>query len=188
MFDFPAFYLSMANRLPPGAVIAEVGVAEGASAIFLAEALLNLGKRFTLYLVDNLSYGNDFQLRTLLKNICGASIGNWVEVVPVPSVEAACRFPDNHFDFVFIDASHKFEWTKADITLWYQKIKFGAILAGHDYNDKEGTEVKMAVDLIIPKEATYDGVTFKTFEVVNTDQGYNIWKVKKQPHLTLRTF
>jgi hypothetical protein len=197
MFDFSAFYRDVAEQLPFGAVIAEVGVAEGASAIFLAETLLSIGKSFTFYLIDDLSYGRDSQLRSLLKNIGEADLGRFVEIVPVSSVEAACRFPDLHFDFVFIDASHKIEWTKADILLWYQKVKWNGTLAGHDYNSMEGIEVKMAVDLMFPnpsivvKETEVDGkkIQFKEkiLEIIPTDQGYNVWKVKKHPHLRLLT-
>ena len=141
MFDFSGFYLDTATELPKDAVIAEVGVGEGASAIYLAETLLNLGKKFTFYFIDSLAYGQDRQLRALIKNVGNAGLGHLVEIIPLSSVEAACRFPDNHFDFVFIDASHKTEETKADILLWYEKVKTGGVLAGHDYNKGEGEEV-----------------------------------------------
>ena len=188
MFDFPHFYEEVANNLPDGAVIAEVGVATGASAIFLAEQLLNQGKIFTFYLIDNLAYGGDMQLRTLLKNICLADLGHLVEVVPVSSVEGACRFPDRHFDFVFVDASHRIEWTKADILLWMTKVKVGGILAGHDYNRKEGIEVKMAVDTMFPTTKLVGEERRRDFEVIQTQQGLNVWKVIKTEHLRMRVY
>ncbi len=189
MFDFADFYCDMAKHLPDVSVIAEVGVAEGASAIFLAEALLNLGKSFTFYFIDDLSYGGKGQLRTLMKNIGLANLGHLVEVIPLSSVEAACHFPDLHFDFVFIDASHKIEWTKADILLWFQKVKWETgILAGHDYNSREGVEVKLAVDFMIPKKIIFDEREIKILEIIPTDQTHNIWMLKKHPHLRIPTY
>ena len=189
MFDFPNFYWDMATKLPDEAVIAEVGVAEGASAIFLAETLLNLKKTFTFYFIDNLDYGHDHQLRALMKNVGNAGLGHLVEIIPLSSVEAACRFPDNHFDLVFIDASHKTEETKADILLWYEKMKPGGVLAGHDYNKGEGIEVHLAVNLMIPKflkNPEGEGMA-RALQVVQTEQGHNIWKIKKQDNLKIQT-
>ena len=42
-------------------------------------------------------------------------------------------FEDEYFDFVFIDADHKYESVKQDIDDWFPKVKVGGILAGHDY-------------------------------------------------------
>jgi predicted O-methyltransferase YrrM len=189
MFDFEMFYKDMAIKMPNEAVIAEVGVAEGASAIYLAEQLLNLGKTFTFYLIDDLSYGRDMQLRILMKNVGNAHLAHLVEIVPLPSAEAACRFPDVHFDFVFIDASHKFEWTKADITLWYQKVKINGILAGHDYNDLEGAEVKQAVNMMFPKQkVVINGMRQFPLEIIHTKKDLNVWKVRKSDQLKPRSY
>ncbi len=43
------------------------------------------------------------------------------------------EFPDEYFDFVFIDADHTYEGCKRDILDWYPKIKRGGVLCGHDY-------------------------------------------------------
>lgn len=188
MFDFSAFYADMAEELPDGATIAEVGVGEGASAIFLAETLLNLNKTFTFYLIDDLSYGRDSQLRNLMKNIGMADLGHLVEVIPVSSVEGACRFPDHHFDFVFIDASHKVEWTKADILLWYQKIKMGGVLAGHDYNKDEGWEVHYAVQVMVPKKIRIGEDLVNPLTVIETEKGLGVWKINKLEQLRMRTY
>lgn len=171
MFDFPDFYDTVAKWLPQDAVIAECGVANGASAIYLAEALLNLGKSFKFYWIDSMAYGGDRQLRIIIDNMVKANVGQWCEIIPLSSAEASTRFPDNHFDFVFIDASHEIEATKADIRCWYPKVKGGCLLAGHDYNSNEGIEVKLAVNHCIPKEK---------FEVIETDANLGVWKTIKR--------
>jgi SAM-dependent methyltransferase len=49
--------------------------------------------------------------------------------------EAAAKIPDGTLDFVYIDAQHHYEAVKADMALWYSKVKPGGLLAGHDYMD-----------------------------------------------------
>ena len=49
------------------------------------------------------------------------------------SKNAAPLFYQNYFDLVYIDGDHRYEEVKQDIELWYDKIKYGGILAGHDY-------------------------------------------------------
>lgn len=200
MFDFHEFYQNMARDMPDDAVIAEVGVAEGASAIFLAESLLNYGKKFTFHMIDSLDYGHEDQLRTIVRNIGDAGLGSYVDVIPLSSVEAACRAPDHHYDFVFIDASHKTEETKADLSLWYQKVKIGGVLAGHDYNNQEGADVRYAVDLMVPRtyipnpnnlegpEDARRGRRAKGFEVIQTTKKLNVWKITKHPRLKIKQF
>jgi hypothetical protein len=51
------------------------------------------------------------------------------------SVEAAKLFPDQFFDFIYIDAAHDVDNVFKDLTAWYPKIKTGGIFAGHDYFD-----------------------------------------------------
>jgi hypothetical protein len=42
-------------------------------------------------------------------------------------------FNDESLDFVYIDANHKYEYVKQDISLWFPKVRKGGIIAGHDY-------------------------------------------------------
>ena len=69
------------------------------------------------------------------------------------SVDAAILFKDEFFDWVFLDADHKYEAVKEDLVTWFPKIKKGGIFCGHDYlnSDKEHNGhtdfgVKKAVD------------------------------------------
>lgn len=189
LFDFAAYYTFIAAQLSSPCTIAEVGVSNGTSAIFLAETLLNLGKKFTLHLVDNLAYGGANQLGDIVRNVWRAAIAELVEIHPTDSLQASCRFPDNHFDFVFIDASHLLEQTKADIRCWYPKIKDEGILAGHDYLTAE--QVQMAVNAIVPATFTRPRTRAQHFgpesilQVEQTEQGYGVWWFRKQFYLKL---
>jgi hypothetical protein len=56
-----------------------------------------------------------------------------VRVVREFSLEAVKMFPDEYFDYVYIDAAHTYEEVKLDLEAWYLKVRKGGILAGHDY-------------------------------------------------------
>jgi hypothetical protein len=56
-----------------------------------------------------------------------------VELVRDFSLPAAKRYADAFFDWVYIDADHRYESVVADIAAWWPKVKRGGILAGHDY-------------------------------------------------------
>lgn len=58
------------------------------------------------------------------------------------------KFPDNYFNFIYIDAEHTYESVKRDIELYLPKC--GHIIAGHDYQ-KAWSGVVRAVDEIIGK-------------------------------------
>jgi GR25 family glycosyltransferase involved in LPS biosynthesis len=58
-----------------------------------------------------------------------------VNIIREKSCEAAKRFPDGFFDFIYIDADHREEAVVADIEAWYPKLRKGGMLAGHDYMD-----------------------------------------------------
>lgn len=42
-------------------------------------------------------------------------------------------FNDESLDFIYIDANHSYDYVKADLEMWYPKLKKGGILSGHDY-------------------------------------------------------
>ncbi len=170
MFDFKEYYHSVAEIMPDGARIVEVGVSNGRSIIFLAEALLNLGKTFRLIGIDNLGYGGAEQLSTIVKNIGIAGLGEYIEFLPMDSLVASCKFNDGYFHHVFLDSSHKYSETKQEIRCWLPKMLHGRCLSGHDYFSVENPGVREAVDEMIPisRRVTQE-----------TESGYGIWTVVK---------
>ena len=60
-------------------------------------------------------------------------VGKNVEFIRKYSMDAVKDFADESLDFVYIDANHTFEYIINDIAEWERKVKFGGIVAGHDY-------------------------------------------------------
>jgi len=168
MCDFHDFYQRIAEQLPNGARIVEVGVADGHSAIFLAERMADLGKDFELYMIDSLAYGGTHQANTIIRNITSSGLADKITFMQMSSLDASCQWPDNWAHFVFLDSSHTYEQTKSEIRLWHRKVMHQGILAGHDYNDNDGTEVKTAVN-----------ETLRNPEYVETKKGLGVWLTTK---------
>jgi len=49
------------------------------------------------------------------------------------SAPALGRCPDAHFDWVYIDGNHLYEFVKQDLALAFQKTKPGGLICGDDY-------------------------------------------------------
>jgi predicted O-methyltransferase YrrM len=184
MFDFHSYYDRIAAELPSGCRIAEIGVADAHSALYLAKKLKEHNKAFTLYMIDSLDYGGTFQLCTIYENIIKSGLGEHIKVIPKDSLEAAKDFNDGYFHMVFIDSSHTYEGTKLEIPAWYEKVVDGGILAGHDFIGHP--EVYKAVTETIPLFVTRNDIPDRVFDAerflldeVKTDRGYGIWECRK---------
>lgn len=165
LFDYEDYYNWVAEWLPDNCRIAEIGIADGRSMIYLAAKLEELGKTCTLYAIDNMSYGGWKQTKEVVDHIVKSNLKT-ITLLTVDSLIASCQFSDGFFDFVFIDASHKYEETKADISLWKRKIKVGGILAGHDYLGI--AEVRNAVD---------ESLAEHYIRVYKTLKNHGIWEI-----------
>jgi hypothetical protein len=140
--------------LKPNSIGCELGVFEGE----FSEILLSENKFFKLYLVDlfdgmvesgdksgnNIKYKNSIDLLDTVIN--KFSNKECVEIVKKDSVSFLESFPDNYFDFIYIDTSHQYEHTKKELNTSLRKIKKAGIIAGHDYNKYRFEGVVRAVD------------------------------------------
>lgn len=72
------------------------------------------------------------------------------EFVPVrlTSVAAADEYPDEYFDFVYIDGNHEFFYVADDLRAWIPKVRKGGIIAGHDYRRNSGKYTNDVKDVI----------------------------------------
>lgn len=60
------------------------------------------------------------------------------------SLDAVDAFENGQLDFVFIDGNHSYDMALADCRAWWQKVKPGGVLSGHDFRPKD-IEVRKAV-------------------------------------------
>ena len=146
--DLPLFLIE--NNLTKIGV--EVGVARGRFSSYILEKWPGI-----LYSIDRWKEEHDHKIaiNTLSK------YGDRSIIKKQRSDEAVKEFDDNSLDFCYIDAKHKYESVKQDISIWYPKIKEGGVLCGDDYCDSEQawrdrghtgkihTGVKKAVDEFI---------------------------------------
>jgi len=128
------------NIIKPDFTIAEVGSYAGVSSEVLA---LHCKK---LYCIDTWEDWNHdgiiFQAMELFDKM--KSLYSHVDKLHMRGDEAVSMFPDEHFDLVYIDASHWYDDVIHDINTWLPKVKSGGYLAGHDYH--EGVQVFDAVN------------------------------------------
>jgi hypothetical protein len=135
---------------------AEIGVWEGVNAKYM----LLFCDKLKLVLVDDWSNVvvytggpiQDLGYREGLKNSTKINLINYPDRVYFAnknSAEAVLDFPDNTFDYVYIDGDHEYQAVQLDLNLWWPKVKTGGMLAGHDVVD-EG--VAKALDEFIKEQ------------------------------------
>lgn len=80
-------------------------------------------------------YANDVQKNTVLNNFNHSTRNNRNNLLTIQSdtVNAAKFFPDNYFDFIYIDADHRYESVIKEMHAWYPKLKSNGLFSGHDY-------------------------------------------------------
>jgi len=67
------------------------------------------------------------------------------------SKEYSKKIKDKSLDVVYIDGNHSYESVSEDLELWYEKIKCGGFLCGHDYNENHDSVVH-AVDRFVQRK------------------------------------
>lgn len=67
------------------------------------------------------------------------------------STKAAEMFPDNYFDFVYLDAAHDEKSVTADLEAWYPKLRKGGVMCGDDYTDDHNQYAVFGVKSAVTK-------------------------------------
>lgn len=94
------------------------------------------------------------------------------------SMGAVEFFEDNSLDFAFIDGNHEYEHVLEDIQAWYEKVKPGGIIAGHDY--KEDSINKYGVIEAVEKFTTDNNIS-PWFVLHVGGKLVDCWLMIKQP-------
>lgn len=71
----------------------------------------------------------------------------WSYLFENRSIDIPEMFDDESIDLVFVDGNHDYEYVKADLQIYWTKIRKGGVMIGHDYFlDQMFPGVKRAVD------------------------------------------
>jgi hypothetical protein len=157
-------FLELINKLNLK-VGCEIGVYEGD----YSQKILNT-KLDKLYLIDawkhldgydDVSNHNDEYFEQMLnrvKNKVAKKVAKYVdrvEIIRGLSDVSADNFSYNSLDFIYIDADHSYLGAKSDIERWYDKVRPGGVVSGHNYVNGTLPQgdfgVKRAVDEFVSK-------------------------------------
>ena len=127
--------------LPPGGVVAEIGVHRGA----FSRQILRRARPTTLHLIDpwacdakpNAQYSIDTMLdayATVQSSLVREIAGGQVVLHRTYSTAAATEFPDEMFDWIYLDAMHDYENVLADLRAFAPKVKSDGFILGHDFS------------------------------------------------------
>lgn len=92
------------------------------------------------YTPENIALARRTTYETCVEEFKGRGI-----VVELPSVRAAALFDDRIFDFVAIDADHRYKAVRDDIRNWLCKVRSSGWIGGHDYAPQHAGVIR-AVD------------------------------------------
>lgn len=114
-----------------GLIGIELGVAGG----WYSKRLMDSGLFTQLYGVD--LYGDHHDTKEYIKALHNVGMGKPYWLLRMSFEEALEAFPDDHFDFVYIDGyAHTGEERGKTMFDWLKKVKVGGMIAGHDYHPK----------------------------------------------------
>lgn len=148
---------------PRGGVLAEIGVWQGG----FSRRILQLRKPRELHLVDPWQF-----VASLPERMYGGSVAKSqsdmdaimtsvvrqfgespaVKVHRSTSLEAARRFTDRYFDWVYIDGDHSYAAVLSDLNAWFPKLKVGGKIVLDDYtwqDESRTLSVKAAAEKFI---------------------------------------
>ncbi len=118
--------------LPKHAVVVELGVDHGE----FSEVILKTTQPKKLHLVD--AWGNPERFHDglgvmVMDKFKSEIASSQVEVNVGYSTTIISTFPDNYFDWAYVDTDHSYSLTSRELNLIKNKMKPGGIIAGHDY-------------------------------------------------------
>ena len=159
----PSLYHALSLVKNPKLLV-EIGTYQGASAIFFAKELEQLGLDCEVACIDTfvgsithwtndyfykdlkLEYGFPTLYKQFLSNVITHGCQDKIIPLPLTSLDGARFLAHNNIspDLIYIDARHEYPDVLLDIVNYYQVLKAGGVIFGDDYDGWEG--VRKSVD------------------------------------------
>lgn len=174
-FDFQRPYTYMVNLFNDGAHFVEIGAYYGKSSAYMSVEIANSGKKIKFDVIDTWRGSPEHQkggshedanaindtMFDVFQNNMKPAIG-YYNPIKMDSISASKLYEDCSLDFVFIDASHEYDFVKQDILTWLPKVKVGGWIGGHDFtpNNPPTNGVDTAVKEIFKDDFVVDYVSW----------------------------
>jgi len=158
----------------------EIGSFEGMSTIWMLENILT-NKESRLFCIDAWAEWTGGAFVRFIENINKSGFKNKVDIIKGDSSTYLSIFPDNYFDFIYIDGNHDEKAVIKDAISSFRIIKKGGIITFDDYllgiryPDSPGSKAmngstKRAIDYFLD-------VFQNEIEVIHKD--YQVWIRKR---------
>lgn len=122
---------TLLTQMPANGVVAELGADEGN----FSAAILEATKPEVLHVVDvwgTERYGD--QKADAVKARFKSEIDSGlVQITRKLSTDAASDFPNDYFDWIYVDTDHSYQTTLSELYAYADKVKQDGFIAGHDY-------------------------------------------------------
>ena len=86
------------------------------------------------------------------------------------SIKILKKFPDNYFDWVYLDSSHVYKDTVTELSILIKKVRNDGVIAGHDYCQRYSGVIKAVNEFCI--KYNYELIFL-------TKEEYSSWAIKK---------
>ena len=176
--------LAMLEKMPKGGVVAEIGVWNGD----FSAAILEVCQPKSLTLIDpwDLLAGQASETWTHDKHEDAeamrqmyASVTDRYAAYPEVAIqrgfsaEVLETYPDNHFDWVYIDGNHLYDFVRRDVEISFDKVRPGGCIAGDDFFWKRDGRLHV-------REAVFDVLRDKGLSGIHERMGqqFMIWLPK----------
>lgn len=104
----------------------------GGRGLFIDYMLSNTMENLLLYVVKP---EGDSKLEELNARL--SRFQKKASIITATSIDAANRFKDGFFDFIYIDNGSSYDVVKSNLEIWFPKAKDGAMISGQGYAGKK---------------------------------------------------
>lgn len=136
-FTYGLHYREIVNWLSEGGRLLEIGVYQGRSTCYMANLIRNSRKKLEFHCCDTFQvdskYGyNNNCLEIFEGHLKKFDLQEYVQIHKGKSSDILASFPNEYFDYIFIDGDHNYEGFRLDVEMGLKKLRHGGRMAGHD--------------------------------------------------------